>query len=361
MRVFFFGPLAVPGVLEIVTGGASTTKAVLPGFRAASAALTEIPCVAPDKGALAGLCFDADADRLAWVQNLAACLGADLAEYNLQDGPALVLAASGLETAPSWSADYTDAWGPVFAEALSEVAHLGQGPGAIPAPLQFNMMKMRAFARLQAQKYPAPPSASGLTADAVTVHTRTQPYTNYFAVGEVEISHPSFTGSKVGPVKRAVFLATDASIVLAYDPKRDRVFLVEQLRLGPFMSGDPNPWMMEPIAGRVDPGEHPEQTATREALEEAGLVLGSLHHVHSGYASPGATTEYFHVFVGECDLPDDAAQIAGLVSEAEDIQGHILDFTAFETGLTSGQYPVTPLALAGYWLMANRDRLRAKA
>jgi len=47
-----------------------------------------------------------------------------------------------------------------------------------------------------------------------------------------------------------------------------------------------------------------------------------------------------------------------LEGEAEYIQGHILSFADFLSLLKSGQLPVAPLALAGYWLALNRDVLR---
>ena len=60
----------------------------------------------------------------------------------------------------------------------------------------------------------------------------------------------------------------DAVTVLPYDPKRDLVLVVEQIRAGPFARGDRQSWQIEAIAGRVDPFETPEQAARREAVEE---------------------------------------------------------------------------------------------
>jgi 8-oxo-dGTP pyrophosphatase MutT (NUDIX family) len=121
---------------------------------------------------------------------------------------------------------------------------------------------------------------------------------------------------------------------------------------------DPNPWLIEPIAGRIDVGESPEMTAIREAKEEAGLLIRKLHKVHSGYVSPGVSTEYFNLFVGIADIGDDTAILGGLEAESEDIQGHIFSFTDFFNLLQSGQLPVVPLALTGYWLALNRNELR---
>jgi nudix-type nucleoside diphosphatase (YffH/AdpP family) len=159
-------------------------------------------------------------------------------------------------------------------------------------------------------------------------------------------------------LKRSGFVGADAAIVLPYDPKTDRVLLIEQFRFGPFLRDDPNPWMMEPIAGRIDLNEEPEQTAYRESLEEAGIVLYDILKVHSGYASPGANTEYFHIFVGLAAIEKNSGILGGLASESEDIKGHVMSFEKFFAMLQAGELPVSPLALAGYWLANNRPRLR---
>jgi 8-oxo-dGTP pyrophosphatase MutT (NUDIX family) len=115
---------------------------------------------------------------------------------------------------------------------------------------------------------------------------------------------------------------------------------------------------MEPVAGRIDAGETAQAAAIRESFEEAGLQITDLHKVHSGYSSPGCSSEYFHIFVGLADIGDGAAILSGLPEESEDIQGHILSFDDFYHRLTTHQLPVVPLALAGYWLAQNRDSLR---
>ena len=62
--------------------------------------------------------------------------------------------------------------------------------------------------------------------------------------------------------------------------------------------------------------------------------------------------------MGIAEINDDAAILAGLESESEDLQGYIFSFSDFIKLLQSGQLPVVPLALAGYWLALNRNELR---
>lgn len=198
-------------------------------------------------------------------------------------------------------------------------------------------------------------------ADDVQVHALHHPYMNFFSVEERDLSYRQFDGS-MGPVlNRAVFVSGDATVVLPYDPIRDRVLLIEQFRAGPHARGDANPWLVETIAGRIDGGETPEEAARREAVEEAGLTLDALLAGPRYYPSPAAKGEYIYSFVGLADLPDGAAGIGGLDSEAEDIRSHVVSFDRLMALVRSGEIDNAPLIILAYWLAGERPRLRAEA
>ena len=96
---------------------------------------------------------------------------------------------------------------------------------------------------------------------------------------EPALRAPLFGGGQSAPLLREVFVATDAALVLPYDPLRDRVLLVEQFRMGPYGRGDPRPFLLEPVAGRIDAGETPEEAARREGLRHK--LLASTESVQS--------------------------------------------------------------------------------
>jgi ADP-ribose pyrophosphatase len=50
-------------------------------------------------------------------------------------------------------------------------------------------------------------------------------------------------------------------------------------------------------AGRLDPGEHPEQCARRELLEETGCTAESIIPLTSMFTTPGFTDERIHLFL----------------------------------------------------------------
>ena len=138
------------------------------------------------------------------------------------------------------------------------------------------------------------------------------------------------------------------------------MLVIEQMRMGPMGRGDPLPWQIEAIAGRIDPGESPEDCARREAVEEAGLKLGRLEKVGEYYPSPGAVSEYLFSYVALCELADDVAGVFGEATEAEDIRGILLSFDEFMDALARGDIANAPLMLTAFWLQRERPRLRGR-
>ena len=222
----------------------------------------------------------------------------------------------------------------------------------------FPTIRARAASRLNAQHSR---HGEGTLHGHVDLVERRRVYADYFAVDEYDLRHARFDGKTSPQVTRAVFLAPDAALVLPYDPLRDTVLLVEQVRMGPLGRGDSTLWQYEPIAGRLDPGETAQQAARREALEEANLELGDLLPVAEVYCSPGTSSEFYYIFVGIADLSAQKAGVAGLEAEDEDIRAHIMPFDVLIEICDSLQAANAPLALAANWLARHRSRLRDAA
>lgn len=367
MDLFLFGTLRHLPLLEVVAGAALTPRvAMLDGYQVAGVQGQPFPQLQESPGALAEglLLVDLPADALARIDYYEAAFGYTRHAITLADGAAahVYLPAPGLWQAEGlWDIDqWARDWGALTVDTARDAMELMQD-GVPPEVMgrRYPQIMVRALSRQRARENPV---RAGLNASSdVTLHEVRRPYMHFFAVEEVDLSFRRFDGDMSDVVERAVWVAGDAALVLPYDPRRDRVLLIEQFRPGPYRRADPNPWLMEPIAGRIDPGESAEDAARREAVEEAGITLGALHLVSSGYPSPGGTTEYYEIFIGLTDLPDGVDGIGGKLSEAEDIRSHLLDWAAFDAQLCANGYRLTPLELAGHWLARNRERLRASA
>ena len=254
--------------------------------------------------------------------------------------------------------DWAAVWGDTVTATAGDVMALYGLRDAPSIARQRGAMLLRGAARVRAAVLGQATLRRQVAAGDVVVQTRHYPYANFFSVEEYDLSFRRFDGTMSPVVNRATFISGDAVTVLPYDPVRDRVLLVEQFRAGPFARGDANPWQLEAIAGRIDPGETPEEAARREAVEEAGLVLGALLPVAHYYPTPGAKTEFLYSYVALCDLPDGSAGVFGVEGEAENIRGHLVSFERLMELVASGEASNAPVVLTALWLQRERARLR---
>lgn len=371
--MFFYGTLRHVPLLAIVLGRSvadiSMREAVLPGFSVYAVPGESFPMLkAGGKGApgllVEGL-SDGDVARLVFYEG-GYDYGLKRLEVMAEDGPQsaeVFMPPKGLESeAHLWElTEWAVKWGAMSCHAAREVmSYFGRfSPEEIAR--RFPMIRARAAARVNAERVNRAHDLSGFGPQDVAVEAQRRPYVDFFALEEYDLRFRRYDGSMSECVTRAVFMATDAVIVLPYDPVRDRVLLIEQFRMGPQARGDAKPWQLEPIAGRVDAGETPETTAHREAAEEAGITLRSLHDVAHCYASPGCSTEFYDIYVGIADLPDGVVGVSGLASEQEDIRSYLFSFDALMALVDDMQAVNAPLVLAALWLARHRERLRKAA
>lgn len=368
--LFLYGTLCHAPLREAVLGlGHVVREAHLEGYRVSWAEGGDYPVIAPGEGAAPGLLVEGlDAEARARADLFELGFGYVLRPVMVEldgRGPREALAyMPTAEIAPGalWDLGlWAETWGEIWVEAAREA--LNGEPEAEALARRWPMMKLRADSRLRARKTaPGHAVRGALTAgrDVAVIRER-HPYTEYFALVDHDLSFRRFDGTMSAPVRRAAFNGGDAATVLPYDPLIDAVLVIEQFRAGPYMRGDPRPWTLEPIAGRIDPAESVEATLRREAREEAGLELGRLHHVADYYPSPGAVSEFVFSYVAEADLSGRGGHVGGVDHEDEDIRSHLLPFETLMALVASGEAGTGPLVLSAFWLAANRAGLRRAA
>lgn len=183
-------------------------------------------------------------------------------------------------------------------------------------------------------------------------------YQGFFRLDKLRLRHSLFAGGQSGVLVRELVHRSDAVAVLPYDPIEDRVVLIEQFRTGA-IGGPSGPWLLEIVAGLIDPGERAETAALRETREETGCEALALHHVYDYYSTPGGFRERVSLYIARVDAPV-AGGIHGRAEEGEDIRIHVVHTEGaigmLESGLISSAQPIVALQ----WLEKNRDRLRAE-
>lgn len=365
------GPMAWPPLMRVILGprvADGCDAAVLPDA-AIAADDTCFPPLVPAAGArtAARLLSDIGGDAFARLSFFATALGMAPVPRHVESSAgrtaALAFMAEGAAQSqlPGWKIEaWAVRWGGTACAAAAEIMeHFGTAdPQNLAARLP--MILARAAARAAAADHPAPARLrSNTDSSRIEQDSCRASHDGFFLTRVCALRHPTFADGMSPTLTREVFVATDAALVLPYDPVRDRLLLVEQFRMGPYGRGDPRPFVLEPVAGRVDAGETPEETARREASEEAGLTLHALEHISSHYCSPGCSTEFFHCYLGMADLAGTGQGRGGLAEENEDIRTHVLDFDQAMALMGTGEINIGPLVLMLLWLQRERARLRS--
>ncbi|HEX5055937.1 MAG TPA: NUDIX domain-containing protein [Gammaproteobacteria bacterium] len=182
-------------------------------------------------------------------------------------------------------------------------------------------------------------------------------YQGFFRLEQYKLRYDRFAGGS-NTVTREIFERGDSVAVLPYDPVRDEIVLVEQFRPGAARHTG-SPWLLELIAGMLDKAQTPEQTARREALEEARCELTELFPIYRYLVSPGGTTESTTVFVARTNTSR-LGGLHGLAEEHEDIKVHVFAAGQALDLLNGGKIENAVTIIGLQWLALNRSELRRR-
>jgi nudix-type nucleoside diphosphatase (YffH/AdpP family) len=371
MDLFVYGTLKSHALMAAVAGPGPMVPipATLHDYGVYPVAGNVVPFIAPTQGR--------QADGIVW-QGLSdaqmARLDAYEGAFGYHFGPVIVQTDDGPRTTqaylpPEDMAPGTGSWSLTTWEAghltpavlaAQELFALDPRPDYAQLRAMWPMIEGRAWAKFRAAAAPATRRYAPKSGDMVVLPDG--PLSGqFFRFQKMQMTHRRFDGARSGVLSREGFVGVDAAIILPYDARRDKVLLVEQARLGPALRHDPNPWLLEPIAGIIDARETPLEAAKREAQEEAGLVDIEMVEAGAFYVSPGASSDYFYAYVGLCDLPQTDTYSGGLPNEGEDLRLHAVSFDAALALADSGEITTGPALYLLHWLLRHRDRLRNAA
>jgi ADP-ribose pyrophosphatase len=192
----------------------------------------------------------------------------------------------------------------------------------------------------------------------VQILQRERLFKNYLAIDRCVLRHRLHAGGMSAPISRDVIARGPAVGVLLLDPARDRVILVEQFRIGALCAGM-NPWVIEIVAGVVEPGEDPRDVARRESREEAGAEVDALIPIARHLASPGITDETVETFLGRVGS-DGLGGIHGLAEEGEDIRVVAMTVDEALVACSDGRIANAMTLIALQWLGLNRHALAGR-
>jgi ADP-ribose pyrophosphatase len=197
-----------------------------------------------------------------------------------------------------------------------------------------------------------------MTDPRIAVLAQAVAYDGHFKIIRYRLRHRLFAGGMSPELVREVFERGHAVAVLPFDPERGQVVLVEQFRIGAVGVID-DPWLIEPVAGIIEPGEGAPEVARRETAEEAGLELLDLVPACTYFASPGGSTETCQIFIGRVDAAG-AGGIFGRTDEGEDIRVHAVPLGTALEWLCDGRTHAVTTVVALQWLALHRAGLEQR-
>jgi len=109
----------------------------------------------------------------------------------------------------------------------------------------------------------------------------------------LDVDTVRFPNGTVGELEMIRHPGASAVVPFLSDPDGDdpQLLLIRQYRYAA------ERYLYEIPAGRLDPGEAPEDCARRELREETGCEAARVEHMFSMYTTPGFTDERIHLFL----------------------------------------------------------------
>ncbi len=195
------------------------------------------------------------------------------------------------------------------------------------------------------------------TSKDVKIISKETLFQGFFQMVKYTFKHKLFDGGWSQPVERELFERGHAAAMLPYDPARDEVVLIEQIRVGALEHE--SPWQLEIVAGIMDADEKTEELVRREAMEEAGLEVTNIASVASYYPSAGGCSEKLDVFVGQVSSLG-AGGVYGLEYENEDIRALVMNRSDAYALIAEGKIENGASIVALQWLELNHEKLRTE-
>jgi ADP-ribose pyrophosphatase len=189
----------------------------------------------------------------------------------------------------------------------------------------------------------------------IEVDHRETLFDSFLRVDRLKLRHSLFAGGWSELMTRELLLRPRAVGVLLFDPVRQQVVLVRQIRVGMLDEGQ-HPWLLELVAGMVESDEEPIEVAARESLEEANTKPQDLLQICEYYNSPGISNERITLFCGRVDATQ-AGGIFGLDAEHEDIEVVVLSLADALAKVASGEINNAMSIIALQWLQLNQPML----
>ncbi|MBT4962872.1 MAG: NUDIX domain-containing protein [Francisellaceae bacterium] len=186
--------------------------------------------------------------------------------------------------------------------------------------------------------------------DSLEVIEEKKIFDGHFKSFETTYKFKKFNKDWSNTISRIRIDKCKAAAVLLYCPNDDTVLLIEQARHAVTSCEINSPWILDIVAGHIENGDNPEDTAIRESVEEAGIHIDKLIFINEYLASCGHSNEVTYVFCGIVNNSFPGSSNHGLVEEEEDIKTHIFKTETAIKLMDTGKIVTASAVIALQWL-----------
>jgi len=181
-------------------------------------------------------------------------------------------------------------------------------------------------------------------------------YDGFFKMQKYCFQFRRYDGDWSDLIEREVFERGEGAAVLLYDPHMEKIVLIEQIRSGA-LNDKNTPWLIEVVAGIIEPGFSAEETVIKEAKEETGLTVEHYEKINKFYLSPGGSSEVVHLFCAKVSAKK-AEKFCGLAVEDEDIRVLVISPQEAFDAVSAGKINNAITIIALQWLEINQKTLK---
>ena len=176
---------------------------------------------------------------------------------------------------------------------------------------------------------------------------------DFFKIEEAYLHFEQFNG-EMSPLIRYLKLERGNSVaVLVFNRSTEKMILISQFRYPTYQNN--HGWTIEVIAGMVDPGETPEESAKRELQEEIGANIEGFEHIATFYPSPGGSSEQIYLYYSEVSGEQTKyRKTGGLLASGEDIKAIELSRAEALAKIKTGEIIDAKTIIGIYWLENRR-------
>lgn len=192
----------------------------------------------------------------------------------------------------------------------------------------------------------------------VDILEQTTAYAGFFRLLRYRLRYRRYNGAWSSVVTRELFERGHAAAVLPYDPVTNQVVLIEQFRIGA-LEAPGSPWLLEIVAGIIEPGESPQEVIRREAIEETGCPIEDIIPICDYLVSPGGTSERISLFCGRVDASG-ASGIHGKEEEEEDIRVVVMSVAEAVATMQAGHIQSAAPIIALQWLLLHQEEVQRR-